>query len=383
MRLTEQTLRAYLDGALSPTEMAQVKQHLSASAEAQAILARLRAERVDVAPYLDALAPSAAAQSPAPQAWRRFQASLAGQSNNQPLDRKERISQMFNNSSFKRYQPALITLTVIVVIAVSLSFAPVRAVAGNLLSVFRVQNIKLVPVDEAHLESMKNNPQIDGILDELEAQVNVISDGGEPESVDSLDEADKRVGFSVTRITALPDGLDDPTGIEVAGQKVIEFNLDKELLDALFEAAEIEVDLPDSLDEEPLIITQPDTVMQEWKQAEHRLGFVQMMSPSVVYPDDLDLNALGAAGLQLLGMSEEEAHKLAASIDWANTLILPVPRDNDLSVSEVSINGSQGFVFTGEDDDENAIMWTANNMTFFIAGNYPAGQLVEMAESVQ
>lgn len=383
MRINEGLLHAYLDQALSDAEMDHVKKQLADSPEAQAMLARLSQDRDDVTPHLNALAPSPVAQSSTVQAWQRFQASITGQSN-QPLDKKERINQMSNPSFFKRYQPAIITLVVIAIVAISLSFAPVRAMAGNLLRVFRVQTVQVVPVDEEHMKSMKNDPRIKGILEELEAEVNVISDGGEPEEVDSVEQADEKVNFTVARVTVLPDGLDEPTKIEVAQQRMIEMHLDKELLDALFEAAEIEVSLPDSLDEQPIVVTQPDTVMQRWQVEDNRLEFIQMASPSVEYPDDLDLNALGVAGLQFLGMSKEEAEALSDTIDWANTLILPVPKGGKVSVTEISVNGAKGFLFTNEEDsDGSAVMWMQNGMSYFINGDYPAGQIIEMAQSAK
>ena len=125
MRIDEGILRAYLDQALSEAEMEMVKKQLAGSPEAQAKLARLSQDHDDVAPHLDALAPSSAAQSLTPQAWQRFQTSTTGQSS-QPLDKKERIKQMSNPSLFKRYQPAIITVAVIAIVAVSLSFTSAR-----------------------------------------------------------------------------------------------------------------------------------------------------------------------------------------------------------------------------------------------------------------
>jgi anti-sigma factor RsiW len=383
MRIDEGTLRAYLDHELSEEAMDMVKEQLADSPEAQAMLARLSQERLDVAPHLNALAPSATAPSSTSQTWQRFQTSTTGQLS-QPLDKKERTNQMSNPSFFKRYQPAIITLAVIAIVAIALSFAPVRAIAGNLLSVFRVQNVQVVPVDEDHMRSMRSDPQINGILEDLEAEVDVISDGGEPEEVDSVEQADEKVNFSVGRITALPDGLDEPTRIEVGKQRVVAMHLDKALLDALFEAAEIEISLPDSLNEQPIVVTQPDAVMQHWQVEANRLEFIQMASPSVEYPDDLDLNALGAAGLQFLGMSKDEAEALSDTIDWANTLILPVPRDGEISVTEISLNGTKGFLFVDKkNSDSAALMWTQNGMTYFISGDYSAEQIVEMAQSVK
>jgi hypothetical protein len=126
--------------------------------------------------------------------------------------------------------------------------------------------------------------------------------------------------------------------------------------------------------------------MQEWRAGDEvLLGFMQLPAPSVEYPDDLDLNALGVAGLQFLGMSKAEATALGATIDWANTLVLPIPSDTELTVSEVSVNGTKGTLFTEEEakGDDTALMWQQNGMTYFVAGNYTADEILAIAQSVK
>jgi hypothetical protein len=70
--------------------------------------------------------------------------------------------------------------------------------------------------------------------------------------------------------------------------------------------------------------------------------FYQMPSPVVSAPDGLDIQGLGSAMLQLLGMSPQEAGQLSQSIDWTSTLILPIPQDQDIQVSEMPIDGVTG-----------------------------------------
>jgi anti-sigma factor RsiW len=385
MRIDEGKLRAYLDRALSLQEMEQVKTQLAGSPEARVILARLSQERDDFAQLLAPLAPPPGNRSAAPQALRRVQTQITGQSNpSKNIDLRERISTMFNKSFIKRYQPAIAIFTVVAITAILFSFAPVRTMAASLLKIFRVQTVQIVPVDEDHMEAMKNNPEIKGLIEELEPEIKVLTDS-EPQKVDSLAEAAELVNFDIAEITALPEGLGDPSSIMVHKQRVVQMNLDKDLLEAIFEAAEIEISLPDSLDEEPIVVTQPDTVIQKWQQdGKNVLEFVQMASPAIEYPDDLDLNALGVAGLQLLGMSKDEAEALAKTIDWANTLILPVPKNGQVSVTEISINGAKGFLFAEKDsDDEAAVMWQNNGMSYFVNGDYAAEQMVEVAKSVK
>ena len=291
---------------------------------------------------------------------------------------------MINQPFVKRYQPLIILGTVAAIIAIALSFAPVRTMASNLLKVFRVQTVQIVPVDKEDMEALRNNPNLERLINQLEPQLEVAEDS-EPEKVDSLDEAADKVKFQITRITTLPDEAGDPT-ITVLRQKVVQLQLDKALLAAVFEAAEIEVELPDSLNDEPLVIIHPDTVEQKWHQeGEKILEFIQMPAPSIEYPDGLNLDELGVASLQLLGMSAEEAAALGATIDWANTMVLPVPNNGKMEVEEVAINGARGLLFATPDseDERVAVTWSQNGMSYFLAGKYPAATMVEMARSVQ
>jgi anti-sigma factor RsiW len=385
MALDEGKLRAYLDRTLPPHELNEIREQLEASLEARLVLARLRQERDEIVPYLAALAPSPAQRADVSQAWRRVRMQLTSPSSPaKTITINERIITMAKQPFMKRYQPALVILAVVAIVAVALSFAPVRAVAGNLLKSFRVQTVRVVPVEKEDLEALRNNPNLKELVDQFEPQVDVSNDG-EPQKVDTLEQAANLTGFRVAEIKALPNEADDAS-ISVRLQKIVTLQLDKELLKAVFEAAEIEIDLPDSLDDEPVVVTQPNTVIQEWYQAgEEVLEFSQMTSPAIEYPDGLDLNALGVAGLQLLGMTKDESEALGSTIDWANTMVLPVPNDSDTTVRDVSINGAAGVVFTkpGAEDVTAAILWTRDGMSYFIKGNYSADQLVEMANSVQ
>jgi anti-sigma factor RsiW len=384
MRIDEGKLRAYLDQALPPEELEKVKQHLAHSPQAQAMLARLSEERTEFAPHLEALAPSPEDGSAAPQALRRLRANITGQANStKTTAMEERIRTMFDRSFIKRYRPVIVTVAVLAVIGVAFSFAPVRALAGDLLKIFRVQNVEVVEVDTEHIRALENDPRFQGLIEQFEPQIEVIADS-QPQAVDSLAEADELVSFSAVQITALPANRKEPNNVTVLKQKTVEVSLDKELLEAIFEAAEIEVSLPDSLGNTPIVVTQPDAIAQTWMIGEATLDFIQMTTPQIEYPDDVDLNELGVAGLQLLGMSQEEAVALAETIDWANTLILPIPKDAKMTVSEISVSGAKGFLFTSEyEEDAAAVMWQKDGMSYFINGDYPAEQIVEMAESVQ
>ena len=73
---------------------------------------------------------------------------------------------------------------------------------------------------------------------------------------------------------------------------------------------------------------------------------------------------------------------MSRNIDWANTLLLPVPDNGEVEAKEVSINGAAGVLFSG-DRDKSGLMWQNNGITYMLHGRYSGDQLLAMAQSVQ
>ncbi len=382
MRISEATLRAYLDKALPDDELDRIEQHLAHSSTARASLARLRQNMAETGKALSLLTPADLHHSSAPHALQRLQAKLAGEPTIN-LNWIERMSIMFNKSFLKRHQSAITALALLLVLIIAFSFAPVRAMAGDLLKIFRVQEVKVISVDADHLENLENNPELSGLMEEFASKTETVVDGGEPQEVASLSEAADFVDFTIAEVTNVPSDAGALSKIAVLERSVHELHLDPDLTEAIFEAAGIEIDLPEALKETPITVTRPSMVLQGWgSEDEEHLGFAQLRSPEIEYPEDLNLDELGIATLRFLGLSEAEAIALGDTIDWANTLILPIPSDADVTITEVSINGSPGTLFQEEDGADSAVMWQKDGMTYMLTGHYAPDQLLAIAQSV-
>lgn len=293
---------------------------------------------------------------------------------------------MLTKSFIKRHQPAVIALALILTFAVALSFAPVRAFAGDLLKIFRVQEVKVVPVDVGHLENIESNEELSGLLEQFSPDEKVLIEGGEPVEVASLSEAAAMVDFPVAEVTNVPAGAGPLQMIGVGQESVYEVQLDPDLMEAIFAAADIDIDLPDSLHDTPVTVTRPTMLLQRWGDDDMTgLGYLQLRSPQIEYPDDLDLDELGVAMLQFLGYSKAEAIALGASINWANTIVLPIPTDADYEVTDVSVNGASGTLFeeSPESGSNTMLMWQKGGMSYLLIGPYNADQILEIAESVR
>ncbi len=144
--------------------------------------------------------------------------------------------------------------------------------------------------------------------------------------------------------------------------------------------------LPDSLGEQPLTVSLSPMVKQTWRyQYRAALIFLQGPSPVVGFPDDVDPAALGAAALQLLGMSEREAERMSNAIDWTTTLVLPIPTDI-VSFREVVIDGTRGLVLSEAYDrrgSHSALMWQKDGIVYFMQGNMQMSDLMDVADSIR
>lgn len=380
--ISEATLRAYLDKALPDDELDRIEQHLAHSSTARATITRLRQNMAETGKALSLLTPTNLHYSSAPQALQRLQTKLADEPTIN-LNWIERMSIMFNKSFLRRHQSAITALALLLVLIIAFSFAPVRAMAGDLLKIFRVQEVKVISVDADHLKNLENNSELNSLMEEFASKTETVVDGGEPQEVASLSEAADLVDFTIAEVANVPSDAGALSKIAVLKQAVHKLHLDPDLTEAIFEAAGIEIDLPEALKETPITVTRPSMVLQSWgSDDEEHLGFAQLRSPEIEYPEDLNLDELGVATLRFLGLSEAEAIALGGTIDWANTLILPVPSDADVTITEVSINGAPGTLFQEEDGADRAVMWQKGGMTYMLTGPYAPDQLLAIAQSV-
>ncbi|MGQ0604620.1 MAG: DUF4367 domain-containing protein, partial [Anaerolineales bacterium] len=99
----------------------------------------------------------------------------------------------------------------------------------------------------------------------------------------------------------------------------------------------------------------------------------------------LDVNELALIGLQLSGMTEAQAREYSQTVDWASTLVIPIPR-NGASYEQVQVDGVTGYLIQRPSDDapQYALVWVKNGIIYAIGGlgNNSEGAL-EMANSLQ
>lgn len=268
-----------------------------------------------------------------------------------------------------RRRTIAVGFSLVLLLAVFFSFPAVRAGASEFLGLFRVQKfapISISPEQIAVLEQLAEQDMAPG-------ELVIRNEPGAITPVDSLADAGLRTGLNVR---ALP-GLGEPDEINVLDGGDGYLIVDLAAARAIVEAAGADPTLlPDSLQGARVDVVAYPGVQQVWGED---IIFMQAESPLVEYPDDVDPAVLGEALLQVLGTEPREARRIARSIDWASTLLLPIPREM-VTFSEVTVDGVTGVALQPLDGQGGALLWQKEGKVYMLTGEGSADDLLPLIE---
>jgi hypothetical protein len=382
--LTDGELRAALDGELDTEPL----RHIEKCPDCQARQRQLQVKQLDAARLLAFLATREQAGPSPQQAWRRF---------SQQIMQQKEISMTKNWFSFPLVRFGSVAL---VLLALVLAFPRTRTLAGELLNLFRVQQVQVVAVDFTGLEQLTGDGALGNRFTELISDsVDMQQEPGEPVAAASAEEASQLAGFNVR----IPTGM-TPSQINVTSGAAFSFTLDRTKAQALLdEAGRSDLVLPASVDGAEISVDIPASVSvafgtcprpgsgvsgnNEQSTTERRYPdcviLAQIPSPSVNAPADLDIEALVRIGLEFTGMSREEAAEFTSTVNWTSTLLVPIPR-NAASHEQVSVDSVTGtLIQSSGETSQFALLWVKDGIIYTISGLGTNSQrAVEMANSL-
>jgi hypothetical protein len=103
--------------------------------------------------------------------------------------------------------------------------------------------------------------------------------------------------------------------------------------------------------------------------------FIQLPSPTVNTPPGLDIDQIGKAYLMMTGMSAEEAEAFSQTVDWATTLVVPIP--DYASSQKVQVDGVQGVFVEQSRSRVNRprylLIWVKEGIVYALEGQGDQG----------
>jgi hypothetical protein len=368
MHWKDDQIQAWLDGELPAPESARLHQHLANCPTCSRRADQLQQAALLTRQSLDCQPPSAHFARSAPAALQRLQ------------DRgKEKTMKKIYT------RPAFIATMLVAVLAVAMIFPPAQALANDFLGLFRVQQVKVLSIDDAQLQALDDTMQANqsAIEDIFSSSVTQVQ-GGEMQSAANLSEATALAGFSPRYLTD-----EAISTIEVSANQVYELTINSAQWNALFAAlGESDTLFPAELDgqiiriEMPAAITARLTTCTDPDDPTTCPQVVEMPSPTVSTPDGLDAPKLAEAALRILGMPAAEAHEYAQSTDWASTLVLPIPVGEGVTAQEVELGGVQATLLTHETSGTYTLLWPQDGLLISIFGQGDGQMASDMAHTL-
>jgi hypothetical protein len=387
---TDGLLRSYLDHELPGPDQEKIRLHLAGCAPCREQVEVLQQRAVQVSARLSAL-------SPQPGETPRFQAARAQLENR--ISEKENTS-MLSKLFTRRYRPAWVTLAVIALLAVALAFPPVQAIANSFLGLFRVQQVSVIQVNPGDL------PNQLGRSSQLESMISKdvkFEEKAEAYTVADSAEASQHAGFPVR----LPTGVEGNQVLKVqpGSQATMKVDLASVRL-LLDEIGRSDIHLPDELDGAQITVGFSTGVLAQWGECEaspeayRESGYdpdsqaipqlpkctalMEMPSPTIEAPAGLNVEQIGQAFLQVMGMSSEEAAQFAKNVDWTTTLVIPIPR-YETNYQEVPVDGVTGTLIQRSSGlpRQYMLVWIKDGILYTLTGPGDASTALQIAESLQ
>jgi len=367
-------LRAYLDGELSGEHGQKVRRHVSRCARCQHRLESLRGLAAWTKRSFSKLEPSPAQLSE----WRESAVPLVADPS-RATKKRHLWRDLLMKDVTRRARPILAGVALVALLVGLYAFAPTQALARQFLGLFRVEKFAVIEVnpDQAQLE------QVSQALEEklFVGDPEVVVDGQETE-VASIDEARQMAGFDARMPSYWPPDMEGtaPAKITVKGYSESVFRFTREGLELFLQMAGMDADIPGDWAEGSLRVTLPSAVAIE----RQGLVIVQALNPTLEYPEGLEPAVFGEAGLRLLGVSPSEAHRLAETIDWSSTLVLPFPQDAG-EYHLLQIAGADAVLLDARDRSEGprtSVVWEKDDIITVIAASEGQERTVNIAESM-
>jgi predicted anti-sigma-YlaC factor YlaD len=382
--LTDGELRLALDGELdSPSQ-----KHLAVCETCRARQSTVRTQAEAVGHKLAFLAAPSTDASPAVQtSLKRFEA--------QKVSRKETpvFKRIFASTAVRAAAIA------IVVFALIISIPGARALADEVLSLFRIEQVTVLPVDFTGLEQLTGNGALGKQLSALISDSTMMTlKPGDPVQVTDAAEASQKTGFTVR----LPQDA-TPSRLSVMNKAAFTFTVDRAKAQALLdEAGRSDLVLPQEIDGAAIDVNVPASAIADFNAcpdpatSDSPVGpsasseypdcivLAEMPSPTVDAPPSVDVAQLAQIGLEFTGMTAEQAAAFTQTVDWTSTLVVPIPK-NAATYEQVTVDGVSGYLIQRPSNDapQYVVLWIKDGILYSIGGlGANSAQAIEMADSL-
>ena len=286
-----------------------------------------------------------------------------------------------------------------VLIGLVLAIPATRALADELLNLFRIEQVTVIPVDFTGLQELTGSDALGKQFTSLvSSSITMTQKPGAPIDVTDANDASQKTGFTVR----LPQNL-TPSRISVLNASAFNITIDRTKAQALLdESGRSDLVLPDSIDGALISVTVPSSVQAAYgtcpdpsaadstksgtpgRNYPDCVMLSEIPSPTVNAPASVDVSQLAQIGLEFTGMTSDQAAAFTSSIDWTSTLVVPIPK-NAATYEQLPVDGVIGTLIQRPADDapQYVLLWIKDGIVYSIGGlGSNSQQALDMANSM-
>lgn len=292
-----------------------------------------------------------------------------------------------------------------------LTVAPIRAWAESILAIFRVQRVTVLEINPTTMKNngLENNQLLNQTISRvLSDEVTVTQKPQRPRLIADAAMASNDAGFTVR---LLPDKTPSSLLLESGSAMQMKLNRDR-IQSILNEAGRSDLQIPESVDGATVGVRVPAGVMAFYGNcgdvasrfvnpavAKHGpssdgtsvphadascVALVELPSPIVSAPQQIDPAQIAQVALQFLGMSASDAANFTQTVDWTSTLVLPVVRGQS-KYEQVHVNGNEAALLRPANQNQSdhfSLMWVDNGIVFALNGTGNDATAINLASQL-
>ncbi|WP_051356255.1 DUF4367 domain-containing protein [Clostridium intestinale] len=256
----------------------------------------------------------------------------------------------------------------------------VNAAISKTLSIFRAQDLKGVTVTLDDIQQIQSKLSSGQGEINLEKMGNIKVQGGQ-KKVSSKEDV-----INITDVTvAFPSVLDGVVpSVNVVEPTAIEFTLKVENVNEIMKSYGATKLLPANIDGKTFKIDFASQVTMNYSINNRPITIMETKSPEITVPDDVDIDAVYDAVVEMPIIPQRLQSQLKSMKDWKSTLYIPVIESEMI---EVNINGAKGYMSKdygdSEENSESAVIWYDKGIIYVVSGEVDSEELLKIAKSVK
>ncbi len=269
-------------------------------------------------------------------------------------------------------RPYMGAFAAVMLVGVLIALTPVRTLGQRFLEMLRVQKLAVIRLGDNGLIAEGPNGRRGALAQLIADNMTVTMNPGPGVTVPDLAAARAGVGFHVESL----QGNGAPS-IKMTDQVAFHITLDADKIRAVLEeSGRSDVPVPNAITGSTLAFHVGKGIKLNYGNCganaapkdESCIAFVQIPAPNISVPPNLDMAALAESALQISGLSAQDAARVAHTIDWSTTLVIPIP-DQGASSQNVLVDGENGVLIELARSSAYELIWLKNGVIHMINGS--------------